>query len=91
VPGRSEPDTGEVDCGHLFVLIDRRGYRGRVGGEYRPARSGAGVTSAGLGWMRVVRMPYLRQSSIAGGPLRRSIAARGYGRQPAVLGGETQR
>jgi hydroxypyruvate isomerase len=54
VPGRNEPDTGEVDCRHLFDLIDRLGYRGWVGCEYRPARGGAGGTSAGLGWMRVI-------------------------------------
>jgi len=54
VPNRNEPDTGEIDYRHLFALIDRLGYRGWVGCEYRPVRGGAGGTSAGLGWMRVV-------------------------------------
>jgi hydroxypyruvate isomerase len=54
VPERHEPDTGEVGYPHLFSLIDRLGYRGWIGCEYRPARAGAGGTSAGLGWLRRV-------------------------------------
>jgi len=54
VPARNEPDTGEVAYPHLFSLMDRLGYRGWVGCEYRPARSGPGGTSAGLGWLRRV-------------------------------------
>lgn len=55
VPDRTEPDRGEVDCRYLFALIDRLGYNGWVGCEYRPARGAvAGGTSAGLGWMRGV-------------------------------------
>jgi hydroxypyruvate isomerase len=47
VPDRGEPDAGELD--HAFVLaeLDRLGYAGWVGAEYRP-RSGS--TTAGLGW-----------------------------------------
>jgi len=48
VPGRHEPDTGEINYGHLFALLDELGYEGWVGCEYRP-RNG---TSAGLGWMK---------------------------------------
>jgi 2-dehydrotetronate isomerase len=53
VPERHEPDTGEVNFPYLFGLLDRLGYSGWVGCEYRP-RLGAqpGGTSAGLGWLR---------------------------------------
>ncbi len=55
VPDRTEPDLGEVDYRHLFALIDRLGYGGWVGCEYRPARgTAAGGTSAGLGWLRAI-------------------------------------
>lgn len=50
VPGRHEPDSGEVNYRHLFALIDELGYPGWVGCEYRP-RDG---TSAGLGWMKTL-------------------------------------
>ncbi len=46
VPDRHEPDTGEVDFGHLFRVLDGLGYEGFVGCEYRPA----GRTEDGLGW-----------------------------------------
>ena len=52
VPDRHEPDTGEVNFPALFALLDRLQYAGWVGCEYRPARSGPGGTSAGLGWIR---------------------------------------
>jgi hydroxypyruvate isomerase len=52
VPGRNEPDTGEVNYPFVFRELDRLGYAGWVGCEYRPARAGAGGTSAGLGWLR---------------------------------------
>jgi hydroxypyruvate isomerase len=48
VPERHEPDTGEVDLAHLFGVLDRQGYEGFVGCEYRPA----GRTEDGLGWFR---------------------------------------
>ena len=48
VPERREPDTGELNYPHLFALIDRLGYRGHIGCEYKPR----GATSAGLGWVR---------------------------------------
>ena len=51
VPGRNEPDVGEVNFDYLFALLDELGYTGWVGCEYRP-REG---TSAGLGWMKAVR------------------------------------
>jgi len=46
VPGRHEPDRGELHYPFLFETLDALGYRGWVGCEYRPAAG----TSAGLGW-----------------------------------------
>jgi hydroxypyruvate isomerase len=48
VPGRHEPDTGEVRYEYLFDLIDELGYQGWIGCEYTPASG----TSAGLAWFR---------------------------------------
>ncbi|HMM85192.1 MAG: hydroxypyruvate isomerase [Gammaproteobacteria bacterium] len=45
-PGRHEPGTGELNWAFLFAHLDRIGYRGHVGCEYRPATT----TEAGLGW-----------------------------------------
>jgi hydroxypyruvate isomerase len=52
VPHRHEPDFGEVNYPWLFALLDELGYPGWVGCEYRP-RAG---TSAGLGWLRALRV-----------------------------------
>ena len=53
VPERHEPDTGEINYPAVFRLLDRLGYAGWIGCEYRPARGTApGGTSAGLGWLR---------------------------------------
>lgn len=46
-PDRSEPTTGELDDRHVLSVIDRLGYDGFVGCEYRPATD----TLSGLGWM----------------------------------------
>ncbi len=48
VPGRHEPGTGEIDFGFLLRHLDRLGYAGWVGCEYRPL----GSTEAGLAWAR---------------------------------------
>jgi hydroxypyruvate isomerase len=45
-PGRHEPGTGELAWPFLFAHLDRIGYAGWVGCEYRPATT----TLAGLGW-----------------------------------------
>jgi hydroxypyruvate isomerase len=45
-PGRNEPGTGEIAYGWLLGHIDRLGYDGWIGCEYRPR----GDTRAGLGW-----------------------------------------
>ncbi len=46
VPGRHEPDHGEIHYPYLFALLDRLGYDGWIGCEYRPAAG----TVEGLGW-----------------------------------------
>ena len=46
-PGRHEPGTGEMNYTFLFDHIDRVGYSGWIGCEYKPA----GVTEDGLGWL----------------------------------------
>ncbi len=48
VPGRHEPDNGEICYDYLFGLLDDLGYDGWVGCEYAPA----GRTEDGLGWFR---------------------------------------
>ena len=50
-PGRHEPGTGEINYGFLFAHLDRIGYTGWVGCEYKPATS----TEAGLGWLEQAR------------------------------------
>ena len=45
-PGRHEPGTGEINYAFLFAHLDRIGYGGWVGCEYKPATS----TEAGLAW-----------------------------------------
>jgi 2-dehydrotetronate isomerase len=48
VPNRGEPDRGEVNFSYLFKLVDKLGYDGWIGCEYKPA----GKTEDGLDWMR---------------------------------------
>jgi hydroxypyruvate isomerase len=45
-PGRNEPGTGEINFPFLFSHLDRIGYTGWIGCEYKPLTS----TEAGLGW-----------------------------------------
>ena len=47
VPGRNEPDVGEVNYEYLFRVLDELKYDGWIGCEYRPA----GNTAAGLRWL----------------------------------------
>ena len=50
-PGRHEPGTGEINYPFLFGHLDRIGYSGWIGCEYRPLTS----VDAGLGWMKPYR------------------------------------
>ncbi len=50
-PGRHEPGTGEINYGFLLPHLDKIGYTGWIGCEYKPATT----TEAGLGWTK----PYL--------------------------------
>jgi hydroxypyruvate isomerase len=48
VPSRHEPDEGEVNYPAIFDTLDRSGYAGWIGCEYRPR----GRTEDGLAWAR---------------------------------------
>lgn len=50
-PGRHEPGTGEINYPFLFAHLDRLGYQGWIGAEYKPA----GRTQEGLGWLDAAR------------------------------------
>ena len=50
-PGRNEPGTGEINYGFLFAHLDRMGYAGWIGCEYKPATT----TEAGLQWLEQAR------------------------------------
>ncbi len=52
-PGRHEPGTGEISFPFVFAALDRVGYDGWVGAEYRPLAG----TSDGLGWYAPHRPP----------------------------------
>jgi hydroxypyruvate isomerase len=54
-PGRNEPGTGEINYPFLFKHLDKIGYSGWIGCEYKPLTN----TVAGLGWMK----PYQSQSA----------------------------
>jgi len=49
-PGRHEPGTGEINYAFLIPLIDRLGYDGWIGCEYRPTTAGTA-----FGWMSAYR------------------------------------
>src|SRR5207248_6073357 len=48
-PGRNEPGTGEINYPFLFRCLDRIGYRGWIGCEYKPKTT----TTEGLGWYAI--------------------------------------
>jgi len=52
-PGRHEPGTGEIDINGLLHLLDRLGYVGWVGCEYRPRTTSVD----GLEWLRRFQQP----------------------------------
>jgi 2-dehydrotetronate isomerase len=47
VPSRAEPDEGEIDYRDICRSLDRLGYSGWIGAEYKPR----GRTEDGLGWL----------------------------------------
>jgi 2-dehydrotetronate isomerase len=50
VPSRAEPHEGEVNYRAVFEALDRLGYAGWVGCEYKPR----GRTEEGLSWTRAL-------------------------------------
>lgn len=50
-PGRHEPGTGEINYPFLFAHLERLGYDGWIGCEYKPATT----TQEGLGWLDSAR------------------------------------
>jgi 2-dehydrotetronate isomerase len=46
VPSRHEPDEGEINYPVVFEVVDKLGYHGWIGAEYRPR----GRTEDGLSW-----------------------------------------
>jgi hydroxypyruvate isomerase len=50
-PGRNEPGSGEINYPFLFQHLDRIGYKGWIGCEYKPATT----TEAGLNWLEQAR------------------------------------
>ena len=53
-PGRNEPGTGEINYPFLFDALDKMGYDGWIGCEYKPLTT----TEEGLQWVA----PYLSRS-----------------------------
>jgi hydroxypyruvate isomerase len=49
-PGRHEPGTGEIHFPRVFEALDRMGYKGWVGAEYRPS----GTTTDSLEWFHAL-------------------------------------
>ena len=47
-PGRGEPGTGSLDLDRWLEALEAKGYRGRVGLEYKPS---TGDTLASLAWL----------------------------------------
>jgi 2-dehydrotetronate isomerase len=47
VPGRNEPDIGEINYAWIFRLLDELKYPGWIGCEYKPKQQ----TAAGLSWL----------------------------------------
>lgn len=50
VDSRAEPDEGDLDYKTVFSALDRLGYEGWIGCEYRPR----GETDDGLSWAKVL-------------------------------------
>lgn len=50
VPSRAEPDEGEIAYGAIFATLDRIGYTGWTGCEYKPRAD----TDEGLAWTKTL-------------------------------------
>ena len=67
VPGRHEPDVGEIHYPYLFRLLDELRYDGWIGCEYRPQAT----TVAGLHWFyRLIDRPVTCRRPPTGRPDR---------------------
>jgi len=53
-PGRNEPGTGEINYDFLLGFLDRIGYQGWIGCEYKPLKN----TAAGLHWKEKYEHPH---------------------------------
>ena len=51
VPGRHEPGTGEINFDTIFQTLDKLGYDGWVGAEYKPSEN----TAESLTWFETWR------------------------------------
>jgi hydroxypyruvate isomerase len=60
VPSRHEPDEGEVNYPAVFEAVDRLGYKGWIGAEYRPRAR----TEDGLGWARKYGIAPIHHASV---------------------------
>ncbi|QND50785.1 TIM barrel protein [Phyllobacterium sp. 628] len=60
VPSRAEPDEGEIAYPAVFAELDRLGYSGWVGCEYKPR----GATDDGLSWVKTLGVSLEQQDSI---------------------------
>eukprot|EP00066_Takifugu_rubripes_P023472 XP_011612738.1 PREDICTED: putative hydroxypyruvate isomerase isoform X2 [Takifugu rubripes] len=59
VPDRNEPDSaGELNYSFLFSTLEKHGYQGYIGCEYKPL----GSTKEGLGWLS----KYTQQATTTG-------------------------
>ncbi|WP_333878471.1 hydroxypyruvate isomerase family protein [Methylobacter sp.] len=47
-PGRGQPGSGQIDFDRMFSVIEKSGYSGWIGAEYRPA----GTTAESLNWLK---------------------------------------
>lgn len=59
-PGRHEPGTGEINYPFLFAHLDKIGYQGWIGCEYKPATT----TEAGLGWLERLTQTSTAETSL---------------------------
>jgi len=54
-PGRGQPGTGRIDFDRMFSAIEKSGYSGWVGAEYKPV----GATTESLDWLKKIPLhPY---------------------------------